>query len=96
MYEWNNGGLPIALPDNICKWKKNRTVCIDECIIPQIKAIWDAGFETLGCCCGHMKRDPEVIIEQEYKEDDIEKIRDILKKTDTRNWSILQWRLVEV
>lgn len=34
-----------------------RTVCVDACIVPVIKALWDAKIWTLGCCCGH--GDPE-------------------------------------
>ena len=26
---------------------------IDSCIAPALQAVWDAGFKTLGCCCGH-------------------------------------------
>lgn len=28
-------------------------VCIDPCIVGVIEELWDAGIETLGCCCGH-------------------------------------------
>ena len=55
MCEWNNGGIEVALPERICSWKERRTVCIDECIVEQIRALWEAGYETLGCCCGHGK-----------------------------------------
>lgn len=26
---------------------------IDRCIAPALLAVWAAGFQTLGCCCGH-------------------------------------------
>lgn len=26
---------------------------IDACIAPALKAVWAAGYKTLGCCCGH-------------------------------------------
>lgn len=26
---------------------------IDSCIVSALKAVWAAGFKTLGCCCGH-------------------------------------------
>ena len=26
---------------------------IDSCIEPALRAVWAAGFKTLGCCCGH-------------------------------------------
>lgn len=45
------------------EWSKDRIrrlaeglsshVCIDPCIVPAIRKLWDQGIETLGCCCGH-------------------------------------------
>lgn len=29
------------------------TVCIDPCILDEIKELWARGILTLGCCCGH-------------------------------------------
>lgn len=26
---------------------------MDACIVEAVKAVWDAGVKTLGCCCGH-------------------------------------------
>lgn len=26
---------------------------IDSCIVPVLLAVWEAGFKTMGCCCGH-------------------------------------------
>lgn len=33
------------------------TLCIDTCILPEIKDLWSNGIITLGCCCGHNKQD---------------------------------------
>jgi hypothetical protein len=96
MCEWNNGGLPVNLPENICTWKDNRIVCIDECIITQIKILWENGYETLGCCCGHGKEAPSVIVGEGYGSEDITNIYRILSECDARKWKIFQWKLQEV
>lgn len=97
MCKWNNGGIPVKLPDNICTWKENRTVCIDECIIKQIKILWENGYETLGCCCGHDKSpNPDLVISESYTKEDILKIKKILSDNDDRCWKIMQWNLIEV
>lgn len=28
-------------------------ICIDRCLVAEIKALWFAGIRTTGCCCGH-------------------------------------------
>ena len=33
----------------------NKSFDIDECMIPLVRALNDAGIETEGCCCGHGK-----------------------------------------
>jgi len=29
------------------------TICIDKCIVEEIKYLWSLGIRTTGCCCGH-------------------------------------------
>ncbi len=33
------------------------TTCIDRCIAPAVKALWEIGVVTTGCCCGHNRSD---------------------------------------
>ena len=33
----------------------DKTICVDMCIVPEIKYLWDIGITTTGSCCGHMK-----------------------------------------
>lgn len=33
------------------------SVCIDPCIVEEIKSLWGVGINTLGCCCGHNVRE---------------------------------------
>lgn len=96
MCKWNNGGITVALPDGMCTWKQNRTVCIDECIIKQIKALWAAGYETLASCCGHGKLHPSVVVGDGYSVGEVKAIAEILKRNDDRAWTVYQWRLQEV
>lgn len=95
MCEWNIGGLSVPLPDDICPGKENRTVCIDECIIATIKALWAAGVQTLGCCCGHGKERASIVLADTGNLDDIVKTERILSE-DGRAWSIIQWRPIEI
>jgi len=30
-------------------------LCIDKCLIDEIKYLWSLGIKTTGCCCGHNK-----------------------------------------
>jgi hypothetical protein len=49
----------IELPDN----QKDKTrrlsdglspaVCVDPCIVDEMKTLWANGIQTRGCCCGH-------------------------------------------
>jgi len=88
--------IVVELPENICTWKKVRTICIDACIVPQIKELWTEGYETLGCCCGHNKCKPSVVIGEGYDNMVIQNIASILSNSDDRVWDILQWKLQSV
>jgi hypothetical protein len=102
MCDWNQdtsiGGKQkiIKLPDGMCEHKQNREVCIDSCIVEQIKCLWESGIETLGCCCGHGNKEltgPSVIVAGGV---DINRAEIVLRKSDNRSWRILQWQLKEV
>lgn len=43
----------VTLRYNSPDREKRETVCIDACIIPEIKYLWSLCIETMGCCCGH-------------------------------------------
>ena len=34
---------------------KSGELDIDNCLVDEIKKLWDAGIHTRGCCCGHNK-----------------------------------------
>lgn len=95
MCEWNNGGVKVNLPDNICEGKQNRSVCIDECMVHIIKELWKHDYETLGCC-GHFKNKPDIVIGEGYDDVAIKAVKEIIRLVDDREISILQWRLIKV
>lgn len=94
MCEWANGGETILpLPAWIPKDNGNRTVCVDSCIADVIKTLWEHNILTLGCCCGHGKESPSVVIDSGV---DGVAVRELLKRIDARPWRVLQWKLTEV
>ena len=94
MCEWKadySHGRAVALPDDIATYKELRSVAVDECIVNEIKNLWQHEVQTLGCCCGHGKEVANVIIAEKYNEDQIKFVAKLLKRTG-RSWEILQWR----
>lgn len=70
-------------------------VPVDACLAKVIQTLWDHGFTTLGCCCGHGGRiddRPSIILgESEYK---LETIRKLIASVDDRDFKLQQWELV--
>lgn len=86
----------IPLPDGLATHRQNRTVCIDACIAETIRHLWSHRIETLGCCCGHGKEGPSLIISEGYQADDYLTIRNLIADVDLRKWNILQWQLCTI
>jgi len=91
-----NSEVILDLPGNIAIHRQNRTVCVDSCIADTIKHLWNKGCQTLGCCCGHGKNNPSIIIPEKYNNIKILAIFLELSQIDKRIWDILQWQLVKV
>lgn len=49
--------LPNQMIDYRAKQGLPFSVCIDACIVDEVKELWDKGITTTGCCCGHNKVD---------------------------------------
>lgn len=47
--------------EHICKSGKLE---IDDCLVDEIKSLWDIGIHTRGCCCGHNKLDGYIEVER--------------------------------
>lgn len=33
-----------------------KNICVDACMVPELKLLWREGIRTIECCCGHGKR----------------------------------------
>ena len=86
----------LDLPDSIATHKQNRTVGVDACIAEVIRHLWSKGIETLGCCCGHGREDPSLIVADGYGLISIGRIQKQIAEIDHRRWIILQWKLTKV
>jgi hypothetical protein len=96
-HETSMGGeqILLPLPSFLAKYRdisNRKTVCVDSCIVSTIKKLWDEKIITLGCCCGHGKKQPNVIIKKNYNSNEIKQIKKIIKDNDNRQWTILQWK----
>lgn len=83
--------ITCDIPDHMERYKIARLqagltdkICIDPCIVEEIKQLWELGIETHGCCCGHNKaesfvnvheKDIEKMIELGYKQNHWDKSR---------------------
>ena len=34
-------------------WSSREYICVDRCLVNEIRALWNLGIITTGCCCGH-------------------------------------------
>lgn len=96
-YNWDVGDQPSEIldPNEFFNWDSPaKDVCIDACIVDQIKHLWLHGVWTGGSCCGHNKRNPNVVLSHHS---DADKARQLLKLSDPdREWDVYAWKLVEV
>lgn len=70
---------------------KPNGIGVDACIADAIRMLWSHKVETLGCCCGHGKANPSLVISEP---EDAERVKKLLAEHDDRKWEVNQWRLV--
>lgn len=70
------------------------TVCVDPCIADAMQALWRAGVETAGCCCGHRGAfgGPSVVIVHPL---DAVRAAHVLDQ-DGRAWQVMFWAGTEI
>jgi hypothetical protein len=68
-----------------------RTIGVDACIADAIRMLWSHGIVTTGCCCGHNRRNPSIVIETT---EDAARVARLLAENDGRPWDVEQWRLI--
>ncbi|MGI9582636.1 hypothetical protein ACR1PO_15685 [Chryseobacterium sp. RRHN12] len=63
--------IMVDIPPHMDGYKQARLneglsdkICIDPCIIDEVKELWSLGIKTLGCCCGHNKAEPFVNVHE--------------------------------
>ena len=82
----------LSLPDKIDTARNNRKVSIDACISEVILWLWVKGIDTLGCCCGHNKTNPSVIVSAVV---DIDLAFKIIWEIDKRIWTVSRWERID-
>jgi hypothetical protein len=99
-YNREVGTVPSVVFDKP-EWAAYRSgtgISIDACIASAIKALWDAGHVTLSSCCGHAGRvmdgHPSLVLGEDER--DYDAIRAAIASADERDFTLYQWRLVEV
>lgn len=63
--EYSNQSI-LNLPEHMSKYWSKETICVDNCLVDEIKMLWDLGIITTGCCCGHNLLLPYVGVIDEY------------------------------
>jgi len=63
--------IMVDIPEHMEGYKQARLrnglsdkICIDPCIIDEVKGLWGLGIETHGCCCGHNKAESFVNVHE--------------------------------
>lgn len=68
-------------------------ICLDACIADTIQHLWKRGELTLNCCCGHNKNLPSIVIDASQ---DPDRVRQIIKEVDDRDFELFAWKLIKV
>lgn len=67
-------------------------ICVDACIAAAIGMLWSHKVETRGCCCGHNRENPSVVLSES---EDGDRVKQLLADNDGRQWHVMQWRLIK-
>ena len=87
-YNANEGVTPnavLTLPPN------GQTVCVDACIAHVIEHLWSRRIWTSGCCCGHGKQLPSVVLSEGAQS--IPAVFAAIAEVDRREWEVMRWQL---
>lgn len=92
--DWGGSDLEAVLPSppHLMDIKPGH-ICIDACLVPVIKKLWDHQVVTLSSCCGHRREAPNIVLGDDV---DADMVRQLANTVDERHIKLLQWRLVEV
>ena len=87
-----DAGVPEMVLEAPAYLNRPNGICVDACIADVIKMLWEHEVVTLGCCCGHNRFRPMVVIGEH---EDGERVKALLR-LDGRDWDVQQWRLMSV
>lgn len=92
-YNMGGGEVPevVLRPQDPALTGGKESVCVDACIADVIQSLWGKGLATLGCCCGHGSRTPDVVIPEHS---DPGAYLSAIAEIDSREWNVLRWKLV--
>jgi hypothetical protein len=94
------GCAVITVPASMCieKWDgtEKREISIDSCIAHVVAHLWESGIKTLGCCCGHKKQNPSIILGDGSTADEARDAELAIAQVDEREFDLLSWRLTKV
>ena len=79
MCEWNKKDKAVVLtPEGM------REVNVDACLKPMVEGLGKAGVVTVGCCCGHGRDCPTILLEDG-------RVVYILKDKPWEVWKLIVW-----
>lgn len=90
MCQWAKDAVEVELPVWMQKEVQPHRVTLDGCMVGVIQALWDAGYETIGSCCGHSDGEPYVTVADRYDTAAIMTIAGMLKSLDGRRIAVKQ------
>lgn len=88
--DWGGDKPEVILPKPEWSSRENG-VCVDACIADTILMLWANGIVTGGCCCGHNRMPPSVVLDSAA---DGQRAIELLRAHDGRKWNVMQWQLV--
>lgn len=92
-YNWGIGKKQPAVLSNPFTGSE---VSIDPCIEKVIAHLWENGIATGGCCCGHNRLKPTIVLETDATPAEVYRIRQLIEQVDDRDFDIFAWRLTRV
>lgn len=102
-YNWAIGARPeriLTPPENLgitsFDGKSKTSIVVDACIADVIEHLWKNSIITLGCCCGHGKQAPSIILQDKASQVDSEKVRSLIVEIDDRYFQLLAWNLIDL
>lgn len=82
-YNWCIGEVQevvLDVPKELISIIRREYVCVDACIVEDIKALWKVGIITHGACCGHNRIPTSVVLQDNATPDIISTCKKVLSR----------------